>query len=137
MPTLIRIYPFDPDGYYDSKYRLRKTFPLFVHHCCVYKTLRDQREQRELIRWGRGPRAVPHIISPYLTVLSSNPSWIGVDRCILTMLVSLEQAVGLFRFWTLFSITKARTGTPGVVLDSDKKVPGEPPKIRTEKQIQM
>ena len=32
----------------------------------------------------------------------------------------LEQAVSLTRFWTLFSITKARTGTPGSVLDSDK-----------------
>jgi hypothetical protein len=33
----------------------------------------------------------------------------------------MEQAVSLTRCWTLFSITKARTGTPGGVLDSDKK----------------
>jgi hypothetical protein len=37
--------------------------------------------------------------------------------------ISLEQVVSLFRFWTLFSIIKARTGTPGGVLDSDKKAP--------------
>jgi hypothetical protein len=46
----------------------------------------------------------------------------------------LKQTVSLTRFWTLFLITKARTGTPGGVLDSDKKVPGEP-KIRTEIQM--
>ena len=47
----------------------------------------DRREQREWIRWGRVRRAVPHMISQHLPVISSTPSWLAVDRCIITMLV--------------------------------------------------
>jgi hypothetical protein len=54
--------------------------PPFVDHCCVLKTLLDRREQREWIRWGRVRRAVPHMISQHLPVISSTPSSLAVDR---------------------------------------------------------
>ena len=67
--------------------------------------------------WILDPRGVPAACPLHCTPLVRFVGACG-HAC-----VSLEQAVSLTRFWTLFSITKARTGTPGGVLDSDKKAP--------------